>query len=676
MSGVFRDVTERLAAEERSRTILRTSMDAFWLVGVDGRIIEVNDTACVVSGYTRDELLAMRVSDVDALESPADTTDRIRRLLAVQHDRFETQHRRKDGTIIDVEVSTTVLPGGEHLCAFFRDVTARKRREAQLRYQDSIMQARLRLLEYASLHSLEGVLVKTLDEVEALTDSRIGFYHFLAADQVTLTLQAWSTRTQQEMCRAEGKGLHYNVSDAGVWVDCIHERRPVIHNDYASLTHRKGLPDGHAPVSRELVVPVMRNGLIVAVLGVGNKPVPYTDADTDIVVRLADLAWDIVAHKRTQDELGRHEAELRAIYDSAPVMLCMIDGDQRVRYVNRAFEVFTGVSGDGAQARRAGGVLGCINAWDDPRGCGFGPHCDECALRRALLETRDTGVSLSGVEHRTTLLLDAGPKEVVLRVSTARLSLEGQPLLLCLVDVTRERLAEEDLRASRSQLRALSRRLVALREDTSRRVARELHDRVGQNLTAMNLNFSRLREHLPAAATDRAIGGPLDDSFRLLAETMDHVRDVMAELRPPVLEDYGLAAALRWYGGLVSRRSGLDVTVSGDLEPRPPLSIETAMFRIAQEAVSNAVRHASATAVCMSVQHVTEEVRLEVSDNGVGFDASAPPGPGCWGLVTMQERAEAAGGRLVVSSATGVGTTVAVHVPVNGGRLRDVPDGV
>jgi len=130
-----------------------------------------------------------------------------------------------------------------------------------------LLRARLHLMDFATSHSIEEVLQKTLDEIGEIVDSPIGFYHFVGEDQKTLSLQAWSTRTLREFCTVSGKGLHYNVQDAGVWVDCIHQRAPVIHNDYASLTHRKGMPEGHAHVTRELVVPIMRSHRIVAILG-------------------------------------------------------------------------------------------------------------------------------------------------------------------------------------------------------------------------------------------------------------------------------------------------------------------------------------------------------------------------------------------------------------------------
>ena len=124
-------------------------------------------------------------------------------------------------------------------------ITERKRAE-------NIMLARLRLLKIAETHSLEEFTQATLDEAEALTASTIGFYHLVEADQRTLSLQTWSTNTLQHMCTAAGRGQHYGVAEAGVWVDCVHQRRPVIHNNYDALPHRKGMPPGHAPVVREL----------------------------------------------------------------------------------------------------------------------------------------------------------------------------------------------------------------------------------------------------------------------------------------------------------------------------------------------------------------------------------------------------------------------------------------
>ena len=203
---------------------------------------------------------------------------------------------------------------------------------------ESIMLARLRLLKYASSHSLDELLQATLDEAEALTGSVIGFFHFVKADQKTLSLQAWSTRTLRQMCSAEGKGLHYDLDKAGVWVDCVHEQKPVIHNDYSALPHRRGMPAGHAEIIRELVVPVFRSDRIVAILGVGNKPVDYAASDIENVSLLADLAWDIAERERAEEALRGREQFLSNIFEGIQDGISILDRDLNIVRTNPTIE--------------------------------------------------------------------------------------------------------------------------------------------------------------------------------------------------------------------------------------------------------------------------------------------------------------------------------------------------
>ena len=172
------------------------------------------------------------------------------------------------------------------------------------------IEIRLSLIEYAMTHTLHELLTHSLDEVGAIVDSPIGFYHFVEPDQKTLSLQQWSSRTLIEFCRATGKRTHYDIDQAGVWVDCLRQKKAVIHNDYASLPHKRGLPEGHAEVVRELVVPVIRKDKVVATLGVGNKPSDYTQRDVEIVSYLADVTWEIVKQKRADEDLRKTTMEL------------------------------------------------------------------------------------------------------------------------------------------------------------------------------------------------------------------------------------------------------------------------------------------------------------------------------------------------------------------------------
>jgi diguanylate cyclase (GGDEF)-like protein len=114
----------------------------------------------------------------------------------------------------------------------------------------------------------------------------------------------------RQFCQAEGKGLHYAIDQAGVWVDCVHQRAPVIHNDYAGLPHRKGLPEGHPAVIRELVVPILREEQVVSILGVGNKPSEYREGDVDAVSFIADVTWEVAQRKRAEEGLRNANEQL------------------------------------------------------------------------------------------------------------------------------------------------------------------------------------------------------------------------------------------------------------------------------------------------------------------------------------------------------------------------------
>ena len=214
----------------------------------------------------------------------------------------------------------------------------------------SLLQTRLRMSELAQRTGMEELMQAALDEAEFHTGSQIGFFHFVEEDQENLTLQAWSTNTLKNMCKAEGKGLHYPISRAGVWVDCFHRRVPVIHNDYASLSHKKGLPNGHAPVVRELVVPILRNGFVVAIIGVGNKLTDYTQQDVDTLQALARPIMDLVARQQAEKALQREKLFTDAVVETIPGLFFVISRDRRFVRWNRACEELLGLSGEQFEA--------------------------------------------------------------------------------------------------------------------------------------------------------------------------------------------------------------------------------------------------------------------------------------------------------------------------------------
>lgn len=222
--------------------------------------------------------------------------------------------------------------------------------------------------------------------------------------------------------------------------------------------------------------------------------------------------------------------------------------------------------------------------------------------------------------------------------------------------------AEAEIKEYAERLQAASRLLLDVQENERRAISRELHDTVGQELTALSINLAMVRTSLPADVGER-LHKTLDDSEALLEESTRHLRDVMVALRPPAIDEFGLLAALRDHAGRAAHRSALAVHVEGaEPEPRLPPSTAIALFRIAQEALNNAIKHAQASRVVIELREGAGSVRLTVSDNGVGIDASrrAQAPRGGMGMTTMRERAEALGTRLQVESAPGAGTRITV----------------
>lgn len=229
-------------------------------------------------------------------------------------------------------------------------------------------------------------------------------------------------------------------------------------------------------------------------------------------------------------------------------------------------------------------------------------------------------------------------------------------------DVSERNRDERALVASAVELRSLSRRIAQGEESARRRIARELHDRIGGGMTALGLNLTVLRNSLPEGV-DPSFTRRLDDSLALLGETTRATRELMAELRPPVLDDYGLGPALRWYGGELSKRTGLDIVVTVEgCDERLPADCETALFRLVQEALTNVVKHANARTVRISLEREADLVTLAVGDDGAGFEPTGESRTQSWGLVGMRERAEGVGAHLWIDSAPGQGTRVIVKL--------------
>ena len=324
--------------EKREAAILDTAMDCIVNMDTEGLIIEFNAAAEKVFAYAKADVLGRPLAEMIIPPVLRDAHHQgLAQCLSGKPGkwlgrRIETTGMRADGSEFPVELSITQVKnnGSVFFTGFIRDISEQK-------HAEHLQQTVLMLSNLALKESLDTLMSRILDEAEALTNSQIGFFHFVEEDQINLQLQTWSTNTLENMCAAEGKGQHYPIDKAGVWVDCVRERKPVVHNDYASLPHKKGLPDGHAPVSRELVMPVIRSGSVRAIVGVGNKPSDYDESDVQTLSRLVNSVWDIVDFRRTYEQFRVSKEFNESIMEHAPVRVFWKDRDSRYLGCNAQF---------------------------------------------------------------------------------------------------------------------------------------------------------------------------------------------------------------------------------------------------------------------------------------------------------------------------------------------------
>ena len=340
-------------------------------------------------------------------------------------------------------------------------------------------------------------------------------------------------------------------------------------------------------------------------------------------------------------ELDAHdESEVRpaAFTDQAAAVMFLKDRGGRYRFVNRSFLARFGLRRDQ--------VLGRTDAELFPH-----PYAGAYAANDARVLARAEPIRVEEIAR----YVDGDCVSIVVKfpVFDAAGAVVGVGGVA--TDVTADKRSEQ----------ALSRRLVEAEEAERRRLARELHDRVGQNLSALNINLDIVLGQLGESGPQE-LRVRLRDSLALVDATLQTIENVMADLRPPLLEEYGLGAALGWHAEDFMRRTGVRIEFEDGAKERiRSLRREAAvaLFRIAQEALSNVAKHAQATTVRMRLEADDARLALAIADDGLGFDAGALPA-GRYGMKSMRERAEAVGGEFEVRAAPGEGAAVRVSVPL------------
>ncbi len=627
-------------AGDRYRRLVELSPDAIF-INEGGRLVFVNPAAVRLFGASRpDDILGVSVLDLFHPDHHDLIRARIKGLLAGQPAPLvEQQVVRLDGSLRDVEVTAALLDDdGQAIQVIVRDLTERNRTEWALRTSEE----RLRL---AFAGAQEGVYDWNLETGEVFYSPRWTEMLGYAPDEIASHVSEWerllhpddSERSRGLVDRVIRGEQDYRMEfrlrhKDGHYVDILSRgyavRRtpngPVsrIVGTHFDLTERKRAEAALRESEERLTLAFAGAQEGVWDWNLESGAVVYSNQWTQMLGYAADeiepnlSAWERLLHPDDRERA-------REVHERVARGGRFYEGEFRLRHKSGHF---VHVLSRGFPVRRvSGGPVVRI----------VGTHFDLTERKRAEELLRLAHEELEGR----------------VRERTAELALANASL--------REEMAERQ-RAERSRMELLS-RLVFAQEDERRRIAREMHDQFGEQLTALARRIGLLKEAARPHPELTLQVDALETVARQIDRDVDHL---VWELRPTALDDLGLRAALANYVADWSKRVSIpaELHTFGLLDTRLDSDAETTLFRIVQEALTNIAKHAQATSVEVILERRSDHVLLVVEDDGVGFDAGSPPPGQSFGLLGMQERAALVGATLQIESTAGKGTTVLLRM--------------
>jgi two-component system sensor histidine kinase UhpB len=399
----------------------------------------------------------------------------------------------------------------------------------------------------------------------------------------------------------------------------------------------------------EMLVTENQQDLHVRPVWIDTRLLPIRDV-TGAVIAVVGIVRDVTGRRKAQETLELREAFLRGMLDNFPHLVWFKDPQGKFLVVNQPFA-------DAAGKERPSDLVGLDDfaIWPHHLAAGYVAD-DEEVMRTRQQKQVEEQICVHGelrwTETFKSPVLDATGK-VIGTTGLGR-------------DITERRRLQEAERQSREQLRALAAHVESVREQERVRIAREIHDELGQSLTCMGMDLAFLDKQIDPGNHEAA--ARVAALVELVKDTIRCVRRISSELRPSILDDLGLGAAIEWLAHDVESRTPIRCTVEVPEDLSLPFELATPLFRICQEALTNVSRHAQATRVGIHLESQDGHVLLVVRDNGRGITDEEIRRHGSLGLLGMKERVTLLGGTLELEGHPGEGTTLAIRMPVEAGK--------
>ncbi len=668
VTGIAEDMTERMEAQERLRLsetkfrrLLASNITGVVFWTLDGDISDANDLFLNMVGYTREDLRQRRLSWKNLTPPEYAPVDEkaIGELIATGTcSPFEKEYIRKDGSRVSVLIGSALLePHKESGSSFVMDITERKRIELalaeRLRFETLLTELSAAFANLPTT-TVDEEIDKWLQNLVEFLDLDRATFDQIGGDGVTLS------RSHSHTARGIEPLSLIVTNDQLPWMteqllrgNTIKWSR--IPDDMPEQASREKEFAGRVGAKSVLIIPVCIGGSLICAISFTSMR-SYRDWPDKMVARLrlvGEIFANAIARKRAAEALFRREVELDQAQSLAS--LGSWEWDIRADAVTWSDEV-----------RR---IYGFKREDLSLREKAFSAaiHPDDRVRRNEAIDAALNGGPPYNVEFR----IIRPDKSVRFVHSRGRLIYDkaGKPVRMfgMAQDITERKWAAKELEEANHQLRLLSRRLFEVQEEERRHLARELHDEVGQALTAAKINLQSVTGNGGSAKFAR-----LQETTAILDRLLGQVRQISLDLRPSMLDDLGLVPALRSLLDQQARRASVAAGLSAEnipekLDPK----IQTTCFRIAQEAITNALRHAGATRIDVDLQCDNGKFRLLIHDNGTGFDVESTQAQTVGlGLIGIQERATLIGGQARIISSPKKGTRIEVSLPL---VLRGAP---